>query len=63
MAGSRVVLTDRLIKSAKPKDKDYRLSDGKGLYLQVTKAGNKSFRVKFKINGKEKSWLLVCIPQ
>ncbi|MGY0579432.1 MAG: tyrosine-type recombinase/integrase [Paraglaciecola chathamensis] len=62
MAGSRVVLTDRLIKSAKPKDKDYRLSDGKGLYLQVTKAGNKSFRLKFRINGKEKKLVIGLYP-
>ena len=40
-------LTDRQIKSAKPKDKPYKLFDGSGLYLEVRKTGKKVFRLKF----------------
>ena len=36
-------LTALQIKSAKPKDKEYRLSDGRGLYLRVYPNGTKSF--------------------
>lgn len=34
-------LTDRKIKEAKPKDKEYNLSDGKGLMLRVLASGTK----------------------
>ena len=34
-------LTDRAAASAKPKEKDYKLSDSKGLYLLVKKTGPK----------------------
>lgn len=37
-------LTDAKIKNAKPKDKAYKLTDGGGMYVYVTKAGGKSFR-------------------
>lgn len=42
------------IKNAKPKDKTYKLADGGGLYLEITPAGSKLWRMKFKqSNGKE----------
>ena len=47
-------LNDRQIKNAKPRDKDYKIADGEGLYLTITKAGSKLFRLKYRINGKEK---------
>jgi hypothetical protein len=34
-------LKDIALKSAKPKDKAYKLFDGGGLYLEVTPAGGK----------------------
>ena len=55
-------LSDREIKSAKPKDKDYKLSDEKGLYLLVTKSGGKLFRLKYRINGKEKKLAIGPYP-
>lgn len=36
-----MALTDIKCKQAKPKDKAYKLSDGGGLFLFVTRAGNK----------------------
>ena len=42
------------IKNAKPKEKTYKLSDGGGLYLEVTPAGSKLWRMKYRqANGKE----------
>lgn len=40
---SRIVkpLTDKQIREAKPKDKDYKLTDGDGLGLIVSKTGRK----------------------
>ena len=47
-------LNDRQIRNAKPAAKPYKLADGGGLYLAVTPAGGKSWRLKYRIGGKEK---------
>ena len=49
-----VALTDVAIRNAKPKDKSYKMGDSGGLYLFVTPAGGKLWRVKFRIADKEK---------
>lgn len=46
-------LTDTFVRTVKPIDKDKKYSDSEGLFLLVTKAGGKSWRLKFRINGKE----------
>ncbi len=48
-----MTLNDRQIKNAKPQEKPYKLADGGGLYLYVTPKGTKSFRLKFRFDGKE----------
>ena len=55
-------LTDTKIKTSKPKAKDYKLSDGGGLYLLVTKAGGKHWKLKYKFDGKEKKLSLGAYP-
>jgi integrase len=40
-------LTVRAIETAKPKDKDYKLADGRGLFLLVTAKGQKYWRFKY----------------
>lgn len=40
-------LTDREIKTAKPKDKMYRLSDGAGLAIKVLPSGSKSWEYRY----------------
>ena len=57
------MLTDTTIKKAKAKDKDYKLSDEKGLYALVTKAGAKYWRLKFRFGGKEKVLALGVYPE
>ena len=47
-------LKDHDIKNAKPGQKDYRLSDGGGLYLVVKASGGKLWRWSYKFNRKEK---------
>lgn len=47
-------LSDAQIRNAKPKDKPYKLTDGGGLFLLVTPAGGKLWRLKYRIGGKEK---------
>ena len=46
-------LTDTRIKAAKPKAKRYRLNDGQGLKLEVTPAGGRFWRYRYRIDGKE----------
>ena len=40
-------LTDREIKAAKPRKKQYKMTDGHGLYLLVTDAGNKHWKYRY----------------
>ncbi|MDM8329947.1 integrase arm-type DNA-binding domain-containing protein [Desulfovibrio piger] len=47
-------LTATQVLNAKPKDKAYKLFDGGGLFLQVTPAGGKHWKMKYRqANGKE----------
>jgi integrase len=51
-------LTDIQVKNAKQKEKSYTLSDGEGLFLEVTKLGSKLWRMKFTSPSTGKSnWL------
>ncbi len=47
-------LTDIAVHSAKPQAKTVRLFDGGGLYLEVSPAGGKWWRWKYRFDGKEK---------
>ncbi len=50
-------------KAACPPDRAFsRLADGKGLYLEVTKAGGKYWRLKYRFDGKEKRLALGVFP-
>ena len=57
-----MALTVAAIKAAKPKDKGYKLSDAGGLYLMVSTTGAKSWRVKYRIDGKEKTYTIGQYP-
>lgn len=47
-------LTDTTIKNAKPSGKPQKLFDSNGLFLFITPAGAKSWRMKYRFQGKEK---------
>lgn len=47
------MLTDTQCRTAKPKDKPYKLTDDKGLYLEVKPNGVKAWRYRFKLAAKE----------
>ena len=55
-------LNDRVLRSAKPWDKAYRLADGGGLYMEVSPAGGKWWRWKYRFGGKEKRLSLGVYP-
>jgi hypothetical protein len=47
-------LTDVAVRSAKPREKMFKLSDSGGLYLQVTTTGGNRWRWKYRVAGTEK---------
>jgi integrase len=57
-----MLLTDAKIRGLRPKDKQYKVPDGGGLYLHVTPAGGKLWRFKYRFGGKEKSLSLGVYP-
>ncbi len=56
------MLTDTTCKNAKAKDKPYKLTDEKGMFLLVNPNGSKYFRLKYRISGKEKLLALGVYP-
>ena len=56
-------LTDAAIRNAKPADKPLKLTDGAGLYLEVTPAGGKHWRYRFRLAGKENLFAIGAYPQ
>lgn len=48
------MLSDVQIRKAKSKDHPYKLADGGGLHLHIAPTGTKSWRLKYRIAGKEK---------
>ena len=55
-------LNDKLIAAAKPAKKSRKLADGGGLYLEVLLTGKKSWRLKYRYNGKEKRMVFGLYP-
>ena len=55
-------LTDTAIRKAKATDKMQRLFDGGGLYLEISPAGGKWWRLKYRFDGKEKRVSLGTYP-
>jgi hypothetical protein len=50
-----MALNDLICRTAKIKEKDYKLTDSDGMYLLVKASGAKCWRLKYRIAGKEKS--------
>jgi len=57
-----MALSNTQIQKAKPDAKSYRLYDEKGLYLEITTAGGKLWRLKYRFGGKEKRLALGAYP-
>ena len=57
-----MALTATEIKALKPKEKDYKVFDGQGLFLLVAKTGGKRWRLKYRYDNKEKVLALGIYP-
>ncbi len=58
-----MALSDVAVRNAKPREKEYKLSDGGGLYLLVTPGGGKLWRLKFRMDGREKKLAIGAFPE
>jgi hypothetical protein len=56
-------LTEVAIRNAKPREKPYKVGDTLGLFLLVQPSGGKLWRVKYRIDGKEKKLAIGIYPQ
>ncbi len=55
-------LTDAKIRTLKPSDKPFKVSDTHGLYLLVKPGGSRHWYLKYRINGKESRIALGAYP-
>ncbi|MGB3804326.1 MAG: integrase arm-type DNA-binding domain-containing protein [Sphingopyxis granuli] len=58
-----MALTDIAIRNAKPGAKATKLADGGGMFLLVTPAGGKLWRLKYRIDGREKLLAIGSYPE
>ncbi|CAO1652993.1 tyrosine-type recombinase/integrase [Parasphingorhabdus sp. NYA22] len=57
------MLTDKGVKAAAAKEKPYKITDGNGLFLHVSKKGHKTFRFKFRFEKKEQLLIIGAYPE
>lgn len=57
-----MALSDVAVRNAKPREREYKLSDSGGLYMLVTPAGGKLWRLKFRVDGREKKLAIGAYP-
>lgn len=50
------------LRAAKPKERPYRITDGRGLYVEVVPTGAKYWRLKYRYGGKEKRLAMGVYP-
>ena len=58
-----MALSDVAVRNAKAREKEYKLSDSGGLYLLVTAKGGKLWRLKFRVDGREKKLAIGPYPE
>jgi hypothetical protein len=56
-------LTDIKVKTAKPKEKPYKLAAGRGLHLLVKTDGSKHWQFRFRFDGKENTLAIGRYPE
>lgn len=57
------MLTDRKIKLLQPKEKQYKVTDERGLVLLVHPNGSKYWRYNFRLDGKQKTYAIGSYPE
>ena len=62
MSRTTKTLTNQEIKSAKAKDKKRKLSDGRGLFLEIRPNGSKYWKLKYRFDNKEYEYSIGVYP-
>lgn len=57
-----MALTDIKVRSVKPSDKPFKLTDGEGMHLLVNPNGAKYWRLQYRFGGKQKMLALGVYP-
>ena len=57
------MLTETKIRSSRPKERPYKLADGKGLHLAIAPEGGRWWRLRYRHGGKEKMLSLGTYPE
>ena len=55
-------LTDTKVKNAQPLDKEYKLTDGFGMFLRITPKGSKYWQMAYRCEGKQKIFSIGVYP-
>ena len=58
-----MALSDTRLRYLKPKDKSYKVSDERGLYVEVTPTGSKLWRFRYRIGGAQKKLCIGSYPE
>lgn len=56
-------LTDTRLRALKPKDRPYKVTDERGLYVEVTPTGSKLWRFRYRIGGAQKKLCIGSYPE
>lgn len=57
-----MALSDVAIRKSQPQEKQYKMTDGEGLYLLITPAGGKYWRLDYRFDGKRKTYAIGTYP-
>ena len=57
-----MALTDTKLRTLKPKEKAYSISDGGGLFIEVMTGGKRVWRMRYRLNGKQEKVTLGEYP-
>lgn len=60
--GARMALTDAAIRALRPAEKTRKVSDGEGLYIEVTPGGSKLWRIAYRLGGKQRLHSIGAYP-
>lgn len=63
MSRKNIVFTDTMVRKLKPKNKEYRRSEGNGFTIRVMPSGFKSWLYLYKVNGKRRCMNLGQYPE
>ena len=58
-----MALTSTSVTNAKPREKQYRLTDGQGMYLLIMPSGKKYWRLDYILHGKRKTFAIGTCPE